>query len=204
MCIRDRPKLVLIDLDTLKTLPKKEFRAGLAEVVKYGVIADAELFAFLENNSEKIISLNPGCLEHIIETSCAIKAQVVEKDEYESRHRMILNFGHTFGHSIEALTNYTKYLHGEALSIGMVQAALLSAETGLCSKDVPIRITNLLKKFGLPVQAPDLGSKNIIESMYHDKKSSHNKLRFILAKAIGSVEIVDDVSEIPIETVLNK
>jgi len=166
--------------------------------------ADPELFAFLENNSEKIISLNPGCIEHIIETSCAIKAQVVEKDERESRHRMILNFGHTFGHSIEALTNYTKYLHGEALSIGMVQAALLSAETGLCSKDVPIRITNLLKKFGLPVQAPDLGSKNIIESMYHDKKSSHNKLRFILAKAIGSVEIVDDVSEIPIETVLNK
>jgi len=199
-----QPKLVVIDLDTLKTLPEKELRAGLAEVVKYGIIADLELFAFLENNSEKILSLNPDCLEHIIETSCAIKAQVVEKDERESRHRMILNFGHTFGHAIETLTNYTEYLHGEALSIGMVQAALLSVETGLCSKDVPIRITNLLKKFGLPVQTPGLGSKDIIESMYHDKKSSHNKLRFILAKGIGSVEIVDDVSEMSIETVLNK
>ncbi len=199
-----QPKLVVIDLDTLKTLPIKELRAGLAEVVKYGVIADPELFAFLENNSEKILSLNPDCLEHIIETSCAIKAQVVERDERESRHRMILNFGHTFGHSIETLTNYTEYLHGEALSIGMVQAALLSVETGLCNEDVPMRITNLLKKLGLPIQAPDLRSKDIIKSMYHDKKSSHNKLRFILAKAIGSVEIVDDVAEMPIKAMLNK
>ena len=199
-----QPKLVVIDLDTLRTLPKKELRAGLAEVVKYGVIADAKLFAFLENNTEKILSLDSDCLEHIIETSCAIKARVVEKDERESRHRMILNFGHTFGHSIETLTNYTEYLHGEALSIGMVQAALLSVEIGLCNEDIPIRITNLLKKIGLPIQAPDLKSKDIIESMCHDKKSSHNKLRFVLAKAIGSVEIVDDVPKMPIKAVLNK
>ena len=117
-----QPKLVVIDLDTLQTLPKKEFRAGLAEVVKYGVIADAELFTFLENKAEDILSLKSACLEYIIETSCAIKARVVEKDEHENRHRMILNFGHTFGHAIETLTNYTEYLHGEALSIGMVQA----------------------------------------------------------------------------------
>ncbi len=199
-----QPKLVLIDLDTLKTLPKKEFRAGLAEVVKYGVIADAELFAFLENNTKEILSLNSDCLEYIIETSCAIKARVVEKDERESRHRMILNFGHTFGHSIETLTNYTEYLHGEALSIGMVQAALLSVEIGLCNEDIPIRITNLLKKIGLPIQAPDLKSKDIIESMYHDKKNAYNKLRLILAKNIGSVEIVDDVPEISIKAVLEK
>ena len=199
-----QPKLVIIDLDTLQTLPKKEFRAGLAEVVKYGVIADVKLFNFIENNTKEILSLNSDCLEHIIETSCSIKARVVEKDERENRHRMILNFGHTFGHSIETLTNYTKYLHGEALAIGMIQAAWLSVETGRCTKEVPIRITNLLKKIGLPTQPPDLKSQSIIESMYHDKKTSHNKLRFILVKDIGSVEIVDDVPQVPIKLVLDK
>jgi 3-dehydroquinate synthase len=197
-----QPKLVVIDLDTLKTLPKKELRAGLAEVVKYGIIADSKLFSFLEDNTEKILSLDLDCLEYIIQTSCAIKAKVVEKDERESRYRMILNFGHTFGHSIETLTNYTEYLHGEALSIGMIQAALLSVEIGLCSKNVPVRITNLLKKIGLPIKAPDLDSKDIIESMHHDKKNSRNKLLFILAKSIGSVKIVDEVPEILIKNIL--
>ena len=199
-----QPKLVVIDLDTLQTLPKKEFRAGLAEVVKYGVIADAELFTFLENKADEILSLKSTCLEYIIETSCAIKARVVEKDEHENRHRMILNFGHTFGHAIETLTNYTEYLHGEALSIGMVQAASLSVETGLCNEDVLIRIKNLLKKFGLPIHPPDLKPEDIIQSMYHDKKTTRNKLRLILAKAIGSIEIVDNVSETPIKAVLNR
>ena len=199
-----QPKLVVIDLDSLQTLPKKEFRAGLAEVIKYGVIADAKLFNFIEDNTKEILSLNSNCLEHIIETSCAIKAGVVEKDEHENRHRMILNFGHTFAHSIETLTNYTEYLHGEALAIGMVQAAWLSVETGLCTEDVPMRITSLLKKIGLPTQPPNLKPKDIIKSMYYDKKTSHNKLRFILAKDIGSIEIVDDVLEIPIKTVLEK
>jgi 3-dehydroquinate synthase len=199
-----QPKLVVIDLDTLQTLPKKEFRAGLAEVVKYGVIADAELFTFLENKAEEILSLKSTCLEYIIETSCAIKARVVEKDEHENRHRMILNFGHTFGHAIETLTNYTEYLHGEALSIGMVQAASLSVKTGLCNEDVLTRIKNLLKKFGLPIHPPDLKPEDIIQSMYHDKKTTRNKLRLILAKAIGSIEIVDNVSETPIKAVLNR
>jgi len=199
-----QPKLVVVDLDTLQTLPKNEFRAGLAEVIKYGIIADEKLFAFLENNTKEIISLNRDCLEHIIETSCAIKAKVVEKDERESRHRMILNFGHTFGHSIETLTNYTEYLHGEALAIGMIQAAWLSVETGECSEDVPIRITNLLKKFNLPVHSPNLNSEDVISAMYNDKKTTHNKLRFILTKSIGSVEIVDDVPELSVKAALNK
>ena len=199
-----QPKLVVIDLDTLQTLPKKEFRAGLSEVVKYGIIADAKLFNFIENNIEEILSLKSKSLEHIIETSCSIKARVVEKDELENRHRMILNFGHTFGHSIETLTNYTKYLHGEALAIGMVEAAWLSVETGRCGEDLPMRITSLLKKIGLPTQSPGLKPKDLIESMYHDKKTTHNKLRFILAKDIGSIEIVDDVSEISIKAALRK
>ena len=147
---------------------------------------------------------NRDCLEYIIEASCAIKAKVVEKDERESRHRMILNFGHTFGHSIETLTNYTEYLHGEALAIGMIQAAWLSVETGKCSEDVPIRITNLLKKFNLPVHSPNLKSEDVINSMHHDKKTTHNKLRFILVKNIGSVEIVDNVPELAVKAALNK
>ena len=199
-----QPKLVVIDLDTLHTLPQKEFRAGLAEVVKYGVIADKNLFAFLEGNAKAILLLDSHCLEHITETSCAIKADVVEKDERESRHRMILNFGHTFGHAIETLTNYTGYLHGEAVAIGMVQAAWLSAETGRCSEDVPQRIEDLLKKFGLPTQPPDVKSQDVIESMYHDKKTERDQLRFILVKDIGSIEIVDDVPETPIKAVLEK
>ena len=199
-----QPRLVVIDLDTLQTLPKKEFRAGLAEVVKYGIIADAKLFAFLEKNAKKILSLNSDCLERIIETSCSIKAGVVEKDERENRHRMILNFGHTFGHSIETMTNYTRYLHGEAVAIGMIQAAWLSVETGRCAKDIPQRIVGLLKNLGLPTQPPDLRSKDIIESMHHDKKTSHNQLRFVLVKDIGSVEIVDDVPETQIKAILEK
>ena len=198
-----QPKLVVIDLNTLSTLPKNQLRGGLSEVVKYGVIADEKLFIFLENNIQNILSLDIKCLEYIVKTSCAIKARIVEKDERESKYRMILNFGHTFGHAIETLTNYTEYLHGEAISIGMVQAALLSVKSGLCNKDLPKRITNLLKAFGLPIQAHDLKSKDIIESMRHDKKNSHNKLRFVLPKSIGSIEIIDDVPETLIQSVLD-
>jgi len=199
-----QPKLVVIDLDTLHTLPPKEFRAGLAEVVKYGVIADSKLFTFLEEKTEEILSLNSDCLGYIIETCCTIKASVVEKDELENRHRMILNFGHTFGHAIETMTGYTKYLHGEAVAIGMIQAAWLSVEMGRCTKDVPQRIVSLLKKLNLPTQPPNFKSKNIIESMYHDKKTAHNKLRFILVKDIGSVEIVDNVPETSIKAIMKK
>jgi len=199
-----QPKLVVIDLNTLSTLPKNQLRAGLSEVVKYGVIANEKLFIFLENNIKKILCLDSKCLEYIVKTSCAIKARIVEKDERESKYRMILNFGHTFGHAIETLTNYTEYLHGEAISIGMVQAALLSVESGLCNKELPKRITNLLKEFGLPTQEHDLKSKDIIESMRHDKKNSHNKFRFVLPKAIGSVDIIDDVPETLIQSVLDR
>ena len=199
-----QPRLVVIDLETLHTLPPNEFRAGLAEVVKYGVIADAKLFAFLETNAARILSLDNDCLEHIIETSCAIKAEVVEKDERESRYRMVLNFGHTFGHAIEALTGYTGLLHGEAVAIGMVQAARLSEETGKCSSEVSKRIVALLEKFGLPTESPSLKPTDVIQSMYHDKKTDHGQLRFVLVKDIGTIEIVDDVPEAPVKTVLEK
>ncbi|MEK9630230.1 MAG: 3-dehydroquinate synthase [Nitrospinota bacterium] len=190
-----QPRLVLADLDTLKTLPENEFRAGLAEVIKYGVIYDANLFDYLENNTQKILQLDRECLAHIIKTSCAIKAKVVEKDERESHYRMILNFGHTLGHAIEALTHYSRYIHGEAVAIGMVYAAKLSNQLGKCSEEVPQRINALVKKFGLPFDLPDLDSGAIIESLYHDKKTMNNKIKFILVKEIGEIEIVNDMPE---------
>jgi len=197
-----QPKLVVVDLDTLKSLPEKEYRAGLAEIIKYGVIEDARLFEFLERQFQDILSHDPKALEHIIATSCAIKARVVEKDERESHYRMVLNFGHTIGHAIESLTGYSTYTHGEAVAIGMVYAAKLSQLTGRCSEDVPPRITGLIKNFGLPTKLPSLKAQDMIQSMYLDKKTAHKKIRFILVKDIGSIEIVDHVTEPHIEEAL--
>ena len=199
-----QPHLVVADLETLQTLSQKEYRAGLAEVVKYGVIADANLFEFLETNYEKIINIDQNFLTYIVETSCAIKASVVEKDERESHYRMILNFGHTFGHAIESLTEYSQFVHGEAVAIGMVLATKLSHSVGKCSEDVPRRLEVLLKNFGLPVDMPTLNSSAVIKSLYHDKKTVENKIKFILVKEIGSIEIVDQVSEAEILKVLRE
>ena len=193
-----QPRLVVADLDTLQTLPQNEFRAGLAEVIKYGVISDASLFDYLENNAEKILQLDHECLAHIIKTSCAIKAEVVEKDERESHYRMILNFGHTLGHAIEALTGYSRFIHGEAVAIGMVYAAKLSQRFGKCQEEVPNRLSELVNKFGLPSQWPDLDSPADIECLYHDKKTMNHKIKFILVKEMGSVEIVEDMPEVDI------
>ena len=199
-----QPRLVLADLETLRTLPENEFRAGLAEVIKYGVIEDSELFSYLEQNTEKILAQAAECLEHIVETSCAIKARVVEKDETESDYRRVLNFGHTIGHAIEALTGYKKYIHGEAVAIGMVQAAKLSANTGRCPPDIPQRIAALVEKFGLPSKMPDLNPHDIIKTIYLDKKTMHKQIKFVMVKDIGSIEIVEDLDESHINTVLHQ
>ncbi len=197
-----QPRLVAIDLDTLGSLPPEEFRAGMAEIIKYGIIEDPELFTFLEKNAEKILAQDTQCLASIIETSCAIKAKVVEQDERESNYRMILNFGHTLGHAVEALTHYARFKHGEAIAIGMVYAARLSAHLGKCSEAVVLRIKSLVERYGLPSQLPDFSAKEYIESMYRDKKAHDKNIRFILVKDIGSVEIVDRVAEADIQKVL--
>jgi 3-dehydroquinate synthase len=197
-----QPKMVVIDLDTLKTLPKDEFRAGLAEIIKYGIIEDPQLFAYLEKNAEKIMNHDKDCLLHIIETSCSIKAKVVEKDEKESRYRMILNFGHTIGHAIEALTSYSKFKHGEAVAIGMIYAAKLSCVMGHCSEEVVQRIHSLIEKFGFDTKLPEFTPWQYIESMYLDKKAVDQKIRFITVNDFGKVEIVDAVSEQSLEKVL--
>jgi len=190
-----QPCLVVADLDVLRTLPEKEFRAGLAEIIKYGVISDANLFDYLEKNTEKILRQNKECLTYIIKTSCSIKAAVVERDERESHHRMVLNFGHTIGHAIEALTNYSEFIHGEAVAIGMVFAAKLSQQLGKCQEEVPKRLERLIRNCNLPAGLPDLNSNAIIESLYHDKKTIDQKIKFILVKEIGVVEIVEDMPE---------
>ena len=190
-----QPKRVVIDLDTLQSLPEKEFKAGLAEIIKHGVIEDPELFAYLETHTEEIAAHKTECLERIIATSCEIKARVVEKDERESRYRMVLNFGHTIGHAIEALTGYAKLKHGEAVAIGMVQAAKLSRQTGRCSDAVVDRIARLIERFGLPTQLPRLDKEAIVQALYLDKKTTHKNIRFILVKDVGSIEIVENVAE---------
>ncbi len=190
-----QPKLVVVDLETLKSLPEKEYTAGIAEIIKHGVIEDARLFNFLERQFQNILAHDSKALEHIIATSCAIKARVVEKDERESHYRMVLNFGHTIGHAIESLTGYSTFTHGEAVAIGMVYAAKLSQLMGRCSEDVVHRITGLIENFGLPTQLPDLKAEDMIQSMYLDKKTAHKKICFILVKDIGSIEIVDNVAE---------
>ena len=190
-----QPKLVVIDLNTLKSLPQDEFRAGLAEIIKYGIIEDADLFAFLEKNVEKILQMDGESLLHIIETSCAIKAKVVEKDEKESRYRMVLNYGHTIGHAIEALTSYTKFKHGEAVAIGMIYAAKLSCVMGQCSDDVVQRIYSLIEKFGFDTKLPDFTARQYIETMYLDKKAVDKNIRFITVEKLGAVKIIDAVSE---------
>jgi 3-dehydroquinate synthase len=184
-----QPKLVLCDLDTLKTLPEREFRAGLAEVIKYGIICDAKLFAQLERDLPKILNRDPKTLTAVIARCCEIKAEVVGKDETEGGLRAILNFGHTIGHAIENISGYGKFLHGEAISIGQVACAKLSREImGLPQGDVE-RIENLFRCAGLPV-AIRLNVKQrqkLLAAMRHDKKVSGGEVKFVLAEKIGRV-----------------
>ncbi len=198
-----QPRLVAIDLDTLRSLPIDEFRAGMAEIIKYGIIEDPRLFEFLEQNSEKILAQDTKCLETIIEASCTIKARVVERDELESNYRMVLNFGHTIGHAIEALTGYSRFKHGEAVAIGMVYAARLSCQLGKCSDDIVKRIEALVEKFGLPARLPEYSPGEYIETLYRDKKAHDKNIRFVLVRDIGTVEIVDRVSEADIKKALS-
>lgn len=184
-----QPSFVYIDVNTLKTLDKRELKAGLAEVIKYGVIKDAGLFKYLEDNISDIMKLNADALLHIVKKSCAIKAAVVEADEREGGLRAILNFGHTFGHAVEAVTRYKEYKHGEAVAIGMVYAADLSNRMGLCSNKVVDRLRSLIKKTGLPDTSPAIPSKRYRSAMEVDKKVVGGELRFVLVEKIGSVKL---------------
>ena len=184
-----QPRLVLCDLNALRTLPEREFRAGLAEVIKYGIIYDADLFVRLERDMPKILRRDAASLAHIVARSCEIKADVVSQDETESGLRAILNFGHTIGHAIEAITAYGRYLHGEAISIGQVAAAHLSAERLGLSTDEVERIRALFVTAGLPVELKLSASQRggLLAAMTLDKKVSAGEIKFVLAERLGKV-----------------
>jgi 3-dehydroquinate synthase len=184
-----QPRLVACDLDTLKTLPDREFRAGLAEVIKYGIIYDAKLFAQIERDLPKLLRRDPKTLTAVIARCCEIKAAVVGRDETEGGLRAILNFGHTIGHAIENISGYGKFLHGEAIAIGQVAAAKLSrALLGLPARDVE-RIENLFRRAGLPlkVRLNSARRQKLLKAMRLDKKVSGGEMKFVLAKRLGRV-----------------
>jgi 3-dehydroquinate synthase len=203
-----QPRGVVADIDTLATLPNREFTSGLAEVLKYGVILDAALFAWLEANAPAIRRRDPAALLHIVERSAALKAHVVERDEHEtSGLRAILNYGHTFAHAFETAAGYGTLLHGEAVAIGMAAAARLAAALGRVGPDVIGRQDALLTALGLPVAATDLSwtppaADELITIMGRDKKTVDGRLRFVLPTRIGHVELVDDIDAALVRRVL--
>jgi 3-dehydroquinate synthase len=197
-----QPQAVLIDIGTLKTLPERELRAGLAEVIKYGAIRDLPFFEWLEANMDKLVACEPGALVYAIERSCQNKAEVVAADERESGERMLLNFGHTFGHAIETGLGYGQWLHGEAIAAGMVLAAKLSHVQGLIDMRDAERVSSLLARAGLPVRAPDLGPDRYLELMAHDKKTSDGHIRFVLLEALGRAAVYPDCRQDDLNRVL--
>ncbi len=186
-----QPLHVHIDVATLKTLPPREFAAGMAEVVKYGVIRDAAFFQSLQQGRESLMRQEPSALIAAVKKSCQIKADVVENDEKESSLRAILNFGHTFGHAVETLAGYGSVRHGEAVAIGMVAAALASRTRGLCSDDDVAAIRTLLTSLHLPTAPPDFPLDAYLQAMGRDKKVKGGTLRMVLNKGIGDCAIVE-------------
>lgn len=180
-----QPKLVLIDVDTLITLDQRQFRAGLGEVIKYGAAVNRPFFEFLEANITAVLAMDPEILIEIIHHCCQIKAQVVEQDEKETGMRAILNYGHTLGHAFEAVSGYCGLVHGEAVAIGMVLAAKISAALGHCSLDDVARITALLVRCGLPVDAPHYDRQLLLHAIAADKKSKSGSITFICNQGIG-------------------
>jgi len=200
-----QPKLVLIDPDVLQTLPEREFRAGMAEVIKYGVIWDEELFVKLEQSQglDQIQFLEPGLLSEILIRSCQSKADVVSEDEKESGLRAILNYGHTIGHAVESLTGYTVVIHGEAVAIGMVAASQIAVKLGLWDEHSDQRQLSIIEKAGLPTRLPPgLKIDDILESLQTDKKVKAGKVRFVLPTRIGEAIVTDQVTSEVIHQVL--
>jgi 3-dehydroquinate synthase len=197
-----QPRAVFIDTATLATLPKREYAAGLAEVVKYGAIGDAKFFAWLEANADALNARDGDALAEAIAFSCRYKAGVVARDEREQGERALLNFGHTFGHALEAERGYGDLLHGEAVAIGMVLAAALSGELGRAPAADADRLARLLTRFGLPVALPRVDADALLARMRLDKKNVSGRLRLILWRGVGNAEIVADVDEATVRSVL--
>jgi 3-dehydroquinate synthase len=198
-----QPEMVITDVSTLKSLPDSELKNGLAEVIKTAVIRDEQFFAFLEENVEKIKSLDEDVLEEIVFRSVRIKAEVVGEDELDTGSRHILNYGHTVGHAVESVSGF-KLRHGEAVAIGMVAAARLSNKRDMLGDGEVKRLWELIAQAGLPTEMPKLGVEEIMQAMKHDKKVREGKARFVLLESIGNAAIVDDVSQELVEEVLTE
>ncbi len=186
----NQPQAVLIDPTTLHTLPPREWVAGLAEVIKYGVIADAPFFEYLEQHIEQILTLDDGAVAHIVGRSCEIKAEVVSEDEREADRRRILNFGHTIGHALESLGGYKGLIHGEAVAVGMVYEADLARHLGYCSQDVVDRLRRLVEASGLSARLPDVTFHDLWSTMQQDKKVSAGAVYCVVPESIGAVRVV--------------
>jgi 3-dehydroquinate synthase len=194
--------LVVIDPAVLDSLPPREYRGGLGEVVKYGVIMDASLFELIEARQADVLKLEPAVVDRIVSRCAELKLEVVGEDERETGRRMILNFGHTIGHAIEAATNYEALLHGEAISIGMSGAALIAVALGMLPSAACHRLQNLLKSLGLPYAARGLAWERVREAMGLDKKTRAGKINWILPRDIGTVEICNNVPDDVVDDVL--
>ena len=198
-----QPRLVLADTDTLATLPDRELRAGLAEVIKYGLIADGAFFGWLEDNIEALLAREPRALAHAIRVSCETKARIVAADEREAGRRALLNLGHTFGHAIETATGYGRWLHGEAVGAGMVMAADLSSRIGWLPDSAARRAAALIAAAGLPTRPPEsLDPQRFLSLMAMDKKVRDGRLRLVLLREIGAAEVTADVDEADLRATL--
>jgi 3-dehydroquinate synthase len=190
-----QPRAVVSDLATLDTLPERELRSGLAEVIKHGLALDAAFVEWLETNIEGLLARRREPLTYAVRRSCELKARIVAEDEHESGARALLNFGHTFGHAIEAATGYGAWLHGEAVAAGMVMAAELSALMGHLKKTEVTRVRELLKRAGLPVNGPALAPERLLEIMALDKKAVKGRTRFVVLEAMGRAALRADIDE---------
>ena len=197
-----QPVAVMIDTRTLTTLPARELRAGLAEVIKYGLICDAALFAWLEAQLDALLAGEPGALAHVIRRSCEIKAAIVGRDEREQGERALLNLGHTFGHALEAATAYKEWLHGEAVGAGLVMAAAMSQACGYLSAADAARVRQLVERAGLPAHAASVDPQALLEHMRIDKKVKRGRIRLVLLRAIGTAFITDDYPDGALQSTL--
>jgi 3-dehydroquinate synthase len=197
-----QPRLVAADIDTLKTLPPVEMSNGLAEVIKMAAIMDRDLFGFLESNIDKALAFDAVALNKIVARNAVLKGSVVARDEEEGGPRALLNFGHTIGHAVEAVSSY-RLKHGQAVAIGMIAAAQLSARLGFLKAGEAARLESLIKKAGLPAAVPgDIDIKSVLRAMQHDKKVRQGRVRFVLLESLGEAFITDDVEPALVEEVL--
>jgi 3-dehydroquinate synthase len=198
-----QPVAVLADISTLDSLPARELRAGLAEVIKYGLIRDAVFFDWLEANLDALLAREPAALAHAIRRSCEIKAEIVGRDEREQGERALLNLGHTFGHAIESATSYKTWLHGEAVGAGMLMAAAMSREIGEMQPHEVARLQHLLERTGLPTAAPDVTADTAFEHMQIDKKVKSGRIRLVLLRGIGTSYVTADYPDAALRTTLS-